>query len=111
MANSMSSVFDKTTQKNLLPHSVDSRSHATHGVIYLPTQQENTPKRKGANMIIQPQDAPLFIIYGIAAFFMFGEIWDSRRERLARRVRRCEHHRAAMMVVEHHHAADAGKCR
>lgn len=62
-------------------------------------------------MIIQPQDAPLFIIYGIAAFFMFGEIWDGRRERLARRVRRCEHHRAAMMVVEHHHAADASKCR
>lgn len=55
-------------------------------------------------MIIQPQDVPLFILYGIAAFFMFGEIWDGRRERLARRVRRCEHHRAAMMVVEHHRA-------
>lgn len=62
-------------------------------------------------MIIQPQDAPLFIIYGIAAFFMFGEIWDGRRERLARRVRRCEHHRVAMMVVERHNAADASKCR
>ena len=55
-------------------------------------------------MIIQPQDVPLFIIYGIAAFFMFGEIWDGRRERLARHVRRCERHRAAMMVVERHNA-------
>lgn len=107
----MSSVFDKTTRKNLLPYSADSRAHTTRCVIYLPAQQENTPKRKGANMIIQPQDAPLFIIYGIAAFFMFGEIWDGRRERLARRVRRCEHHRVAMMVVERHNAADASKCR
>lgn len=55
-------------------------------------------------MIIQPQDVPLFIIYGIAAFFMFGEIWDGRRERLARHVRRCERYRAAMMVVEHNRA-------
>lgn len=51
-------------------------------------------------MIIQPQDAPLFIIYGIAAFFMFGEIWDGMRERLAYRVSRCERRRIVLQQMK-----------